>query len=559
MKNDINTYINELKNYCTKYELNNINEKLNELQNSELNVSIAFLGEFSSGKSTLINALIGQELLPSMAEPTTKNIIKIIPKKGINEIKFYLETDDSIEEIEPTDFQEYAFGEKKGNTIIEVPASEKLPEGFIFIDTPGISSLDKTDADITFGYLPFIDGAVICQDINFGGFTNSVIKFLKENIPDDLRNKFIFALTKSDTKPESEVKKIKENAINTLKEVGYKDAENRVAVCSPLKYLETKDEKYLKKFKDILKSQIISKKSELEKYRKKKKLEDIANSLIEGLVNLKSNSSLDLSDIDKEIEETEKKIEQLKKKRQIISDRLLELKDSLRSKYEKALMSKIPDFKEVSDKEKISEIVQSLSSELQAITEKRIRRFLKSNFSTESEEITLPEINREIERSINRILAIAETIKLAITMGIFTALPGGGIYDVIQAGGGWVFKKVLKSKNGVAGKFSKFFKEIDLPGKVIDFGAKKLIESKLRGKFPQLAEDLSEAVIEELREILEETFNEIDDEMRNYTETMITLRKEKLQKYNEFKNFLSELEGDIKILEAMKEDIRAIQ
>ena len=58
-------------------------DKIKEIEKTEsaLNAEmfrLAIVGEFSRGKSTLINALLGRKLLPSTSSPTTTVISKII-------------------------------------------------------------------------------------------------------------------------------------------------------------------------------------------------------------------------------------------------------------------------------------------------------------------------------------------------------------------------------------------------------------------------------------------------------------------------------------------------
>ncbi len=71
---------NQLINFANKYNFKNILDDIKELENN-LEIKIGFLGEFSSGKSTLINSLIEQDLLLTMDIPTTKSITQIYSKK----------------------------------------------------------------------------------------------------------------------------------------------------------------------------------------------------------------------------------------------------------------------------------------------------------------------------------------------------------------------------------------------------------------------------------------------------------------------------------------------
>jgi len=78
----------KLIEFSKKYELDSISNKLSNLNNS-LDLKIGFLGEFSSGKSTLINALLNQKVLPSMDKPTSKSVIEIVAKDNITDLEFY--------------------------------------------------------------------------------------------------------------------------------------------------------------------------------------------------------------------------------------------------------------------------------------------------------------------------------------------------------------------------------------------------------------------------------------------------------------------------------------
>ncbi|MRE26986.1 hypothetical protein GIJ30_26465, partial [Klebsiella quasipneumoniae] len=53
-----------------------INEMIKKIYNEQYTVS--FVGHFSAGKSTLINNVIGQNILPSSPVPTTSNTAQLI-------------------------------------------------------------------------------------------------------------------------------------------------------------------------------------------------------------------------------------------------------------------------------------------------------------------------------------------------------------------------------------------------------------------------------------------------------------------------------------------------
>ena len=48
-----------------KYNLKEIEERINDIETENFDINIAFLGEFSSGKSSLINSLLDRKVLPT--------------------------------------------------------------------------------------------------------------------------------------------------------------------------------------------------------------------------------------------------------------------------------------------------------------------------------------------------------------------------------------------------------------------------------------------------------------------------------------------------------------
>ena len=160
-----------------KYNLTTNTEKIEAIEEN-LDLKIGVLGEFSSGKSTLINALINQKVLPAMDKPTSKSIIELIAKDNLNDLKFYEIKDGEKIDISSIRFSEIALNESSSTATVYVPSNSFFQDGYIIIDTPGISSLDESDKDITYGYLPFLDCAIICNHIQKGSLTQSIIEFI---------------------------------------------------------------------------------------------------------------------------------------------------------------------------------------------------------------------------------------------------------------------------------------------------------------------------------------------------------------------------------------------
>lgn len=142
-------------------------EKIEDKKNSGI-FEVAFCGHFSAGKSTLLNALLGAEVLPTSPIPTSANIIKI--SKG----------DFGLQLIGPKNKKIHSYeGElpwsrinewgKEGEQIkelhIQAPLSF-LSDNGVIVDTPGVDSTDPTHAKVTAEQLYSTDTIVYVMDYN---------------------------------------------------------------------------------------------------------------------------------------------------------------------------------------------------------------------------------------------------------------------------------------------------------------------------------------------------------------------------------------------------------
>src|SRR5690625_2175242 len=107
---------------------------------------ISFAGHFSAGKSSMINALMGEEILPKSPIPTSANIVKLTSGEGVARIFFH--QDDPIEYNEPYDFgiiKNYC-KDKDAISKIELSTSKNvIPRNSVIFDTPVIDAADDTD------------------------------------------------------------------------------------------------------------------------------------------------------------------------------------------------------------------------------------------------------------------------------------------------------------------------------------------------------------------------------------------------------------------------------
>lgn len=129
--------------------------------------SIAFCGHFSAGKSSMINRLMGEELLPSSPIPTSANLVKV--KSGEEYAKVYFKEENPHLYPAPYDYEKVKSYCKDGDSIqaIEISHCTKaLPADVCIMDTPGIDSTDDAHRVATESALHLADLVFYVMDYN---------------------------------------------------------------------------------------------------------------------------------------------------------------------------------------------------------------------------------------------------------------------------------------------------------------------------------------------------------------------------------------------------------
>lgn len=128
---------------------------------------IAFCGHFSAGKSTMMNYLYGQELLPTSPIPTSANVVQI--QKGSDRVVITLQSGEKHSyEGMYTDTQLKQLC-KNGDEVTGVHIyrhDAPLPAGVMLVDTPGIDSTDDAHKLATESALHLADVIFYMMDYN---------------------------------------------------------------------------------------------------------------------------------------------------------------------------------------------------------------------------------------------------------------------------------------------------------------------------------------------------------------------------------------------------------
>jgi predicted GTPase len=144
-------------------------EKVRELgrKSIEEEFSIAFCGHFSAGKSSMINRLLGDNILPSSPIPTSANLVRI--KSGDEYAKVFFKHGGSRIYPAPYDYETVKSYCKDGDQIQAIEIShngaEFLQEAVI-MDTPGIDSTDDAHRIATESALHLSDIVFYVMDYN---------------------------------------------------------------------------------------------------------------------------------------------------------------------------------------------------------------------------------------------------------------------------------------------------------------------------------------------------------------------------------------------------------
>lgn len=174
-----------------KHHLGSDIETMHEMlrKASQDNVLALVCGEFKRGKSSFINAFLGEEVCPVDAGIATAAISIIKYGKTRKVVRTYGDVKNlHTEDIQYGDIERYAKGSalEVDNTVmleIELP-SEKLKNGLVLIDTPGVGGLDPRHLFLTLYIMPKADVTFLVADaseplsvteINF--FKDKVLKY----------------------------------------------------------------------------------------------------------------------------------------------------------------------------------------------------------------------------------------------------------------------------------------------------------------------------------------------------------------------------------------------
>jgi small GTP-binding protein len=165
----------------------------------EEHVNLVVLGEFKRGKSTLVNALVDSDVLPTGVVPLTAAVTVV--RHGQRPRLVVVFTDGAHTEVALAQIAEFATeagnpGNRRGVQLlrVELPAPV-LAQGVQLVDTPGIGSVFVRNSETALGFLGRVDAALftLAADQPLSAAEEQLIRNVSERVP-----RIFFALNKID-------------------------------------------------------------------------------------------------------------------------------------------------------------------------------------------------------------------------------------------------------------------------------------------------------------------------------------------------------------------------
>jgi small GTP-binding protein len=201
-KLDVTLALSELSEIAARLGARSLKERIDRdlvKKLEEDRFHLVVVGEFNHGKTTFVNALLGQQVLPVGVTPTTATIHHIkyadVPEATV------VYASGKREAIAFENAKSFAVGGSSATDDVDflevgLPALI-LKERILLVDTPGVNDLSLQRADITYSYIPRADAVLFLLD------AGQILKeservFLEEKLLKASRDKIVFVVTKWD-------------------------------------------------------------------------------------------------------------------------------------------------------------------------------------------------------------------------------------------------------------------------------------------------------------------------------------------------------------------------
>lgn len=180
-----------------------VTELIEKQSGNEIVVSV--IGQFKRGKSTLVNALLGEEILPVGIVPVTSVVTKI--EYGKKKIQVFFDRG-NVKQIEESELSQYVNEQENPDNKLGVLSigmtseSDFVKDGLVLVDTPGVGSVHRHNTDAAYAFVKESDGIIFMISVD-SPINEIEIEFLKN--AKAFASKFYFVVNKIDNVSEEEL------------------------------------------------------------------------------------------------------------------------------------------------------------------------------------------------------------------------------------------------------------------------------------------------------------------------------------------------------------------
>lgn len=444
---------------------------------------VTVLGEFKRGKSTLINALILADILPSDVTPTTATI-NVIKHANSGSATVVMQDGSIVKESLTTKtLKKYTYEENselEDIHYINIETSlEHLNKKIVIVDTPGVGDLNEHRLDVTYSYIPRSNIIIFVFDATTP-IRKSELEYLENTVLKLKYGEIVFVANFIDQLDEEEIEETIEYMTTRLKKL-MKDEPFRMFILSSKEGLENTGNIDFQQFVSYLKKQSIEgSASQIKLNLYEKRMAAIFNYTEEDIKNIEIIRSASEEELNRAITQMNAFEEQITQHENTLSEYISNRKQEifmLTSKsidhleeemkeiiYENIYLYEGPKFKTfieknlpVSIKHQLKSWVNNYSPQIDTLIKKLEQEILSGFANLFQKEVNALQINH----SLNKLEEISLTIKpktgssdTTIKSGLLTAgagtimilLSGGLLFPIITLAGFPYLNKLLSEK-----------------------------------------------------------------------------------------------------------------
>ncbi|ACM61331.1 dynamin family protein [Caldicellulosiruptor bescii] len=226
MQENIKNFLKQIKNLSEEIDSESIKRLASSIEEKIKKDAfyLVVLGQFKRGKSTLINYMLGTNLLPTGVLPLTSSITKIYYSP---EVKIDVIFNNGVKKEIPVDKLELYCTEKrnpknqKGVDTIEIGYPfDFLNRDVVIVDTPGIGSIYQHNTDVTYEFIDKSDAVIFVLSVD-PPITEVEKQFLLK-IAESV-DKIFFVINKCDLTNRNELEEIVTFTKNVIRDITKKE------------------------------------------------------------------------------------------------------------------------------------------------------------------------------------------------------------------------------------------------------------------------------------------------------------------------------------------------